>query len=92
MYGVPPNCADWQKEDSPVKKRNHGGGVLNDPSDPFSSFQISERGAAKSTEKRTLTTEQAAEIECTAEWRNALAPEITKIEGNSIKCRSETKK
>ena len=53
-----------------MKKRNHGGGVLNDPSDPFSSFQISERHAAKNTENRSLTAEQAAEIECTAEWRN----------------------
>lgn len=53
-----------------MKKRNHGGGVLNDPSDPFSDFQISERRAAKNTDERALTPEQAAEIECTAEWRN----------------------
>ena len=55
-----------------MKKRNHGGGVLNDPSDPFSEFQISERGAAKNTENRSLTPAQAAKIECTAEWRNKL--------------------
>ena len=59
-----------------MKNRNHGGGVLNDPSDPFSSFQISERHAAKNTENRSLTPEQAAEIECTAEWRNKLEHQI----------------
>ena len=75
-----------------MKKRNHGGGVLNDPSDPFSSFQISERHAAKNIENRSLTPEQAAEIECTAEWRNKLERQITKIQGNIIKCKSETKK
>ena len=90
--GCTQNCADWQKEDSSVEKRNHGGGVLNDPSDAFSRFQISERRAAKRAEKRTLTAEQAAEIECTAEWRNALEPEISKIQGNRIQCRSKTKK
>ena len=75
-----------------MKKRNHGGGVLNDPSDPFSSFQISERHAAKNIENRSLTPEQAAEIECTAEWRNKLERQITKIQGNIIKCKLETKK
>ena len=53
-----------------MKKRNHGGGVLNEAWDPFSVFQISEAGAAKNTENRSLTAEQAAAIECTAEWRN----------------------
>ena len=53
-----------------MKKRYHGGGVLNDASDPFSDFQISERRSAKKAENRSLTTEQAAAIECTAEWRN----------------------
>lgn len=53
-----------------MKNRNHGGGVLNDTSDPFSGFQISERRAANNIEERSLTPEQAAEIECTAEWRN----------------------
>ena len=53
-----------------MKKRNHGGGVLNDASDPFSDFQISERRAAANIDERSLTPEQAAEIECTAEWRN----------------------
>ena len=55
-----------------MKKRNHGGGVLNASSDPFSEFQISERRAAKNTENRSLTPDQAAKIECTAEWRNKL--------------------
>ena len=55
-----------------MKKRNHGGGVVNAPSDPFSDFQISERRAAKNIENRSLTPDQAAKIECTAEWRNKL--------------------
>lgn len=55
-----------------MKKRNHGGGVVSDPSDPFSEFQISERRAAQNTENRSLTPDQAAKIECTAEWRNKL--------------------
>ena len=55
---------------SNVKRRYYGGGVLNDASDPFSDFQISERGSAKNKENRSLTAEQVVEIECTAEWRN----------------------
>lgn len=76
-----PNCADRQKAGNrTIKKRNHGGGVLNEASDPFSDFQISERRAAKHIENRSLTAAQAAEIECTAEWRNKEDMFLSEIE------------
>lgn len=68
-----------------MKKRNHGGGVLNDAAEPFSEFQISERRAAAHAENRSLTPEQAAEIECTAEWRN-------KHKNSGLKTPSDTDK